>query len=48
MFELYLYLILNTHKGDIRRMLMNIERNNLTSRLKTRFGYNNISKQKDH
>jgi hypothetical protein len=49
MFELNLYLTLNTHKGDIKIMLMNIESNNLASRLRTKFGSNNnISKHKDH
>jgi hypothetical protein len=47
MFELNLYLTLKKHKGDIKRMSMNIRRNNPTLRSKTKFGFNNnISKQK--
>jgi hypothetical protein len=46
MFELNLYLTLKKHKGDTRRILMNIGMNNLTSRLGTRLGFdNNISRE---
>jgi hypothetical protein len=49
MFELNLYLTLKKHKGNIKRMLMNIKRNNPTLRLGTKFGFdNNISKQQGH
>jgi hypothetical protein len=49
MFELNLYLTLKKHKGDTRRMLMNIKKNNLVSRLGTMFNFNeNISKQQGH
>jgi hypothetical protein len=41
MFEFNFYLALKKLKGDIRRMLMNIRRNNPTSRSRTRFGFNN-------
>jgi len=45
--ELNLYLTLKNHKGDTKRMSMNIKRNNPTLRSKTKFGFNNnISKQK--
>ncbi len=45
MFELNLYLTLKKNKGDIKRMLMNIGRNNLASRSAIKFGFNNnISK----
>jgi hypothetical protein len=49
MFELKLYLTLEKWKNDLRKMLMNIKRNNPTSRLGTRFGFdNNISRQQGH
>jgi hypothetical protein len=44
--ELNLYLTLKKHKGDAKRMSMNIKKNNPTLRSKTKFGFNNISKQK--
>jgi hypothetical protein len=49
MLELNLYLTLKKRKGDIRKMLMNIENNNLVSNLGTRFAFDNtISKQQGH
>jgi hypothetical protein len=43
--EFNLNLTLKKHKSNIRKMLMNIERNNLASRLGTRFGFDdNISR----
>jgi hypothetical protein len=43
--EFNLYLTLKKCKDDIRKM-MNVKKNNLASKLKTRFGLNgNISKQ---
>jgi len=44
--EFNLYLTLKKCKDDIRKMLMNVKKNNAASRLKTRFSLNgNISKQ---
>ncbi len=40
-FEFNLYLTLNRCKGDRRIMWMNIARNNQTSKLKTKFSFNN-------
>jgi len=41
-----MYPTLKKHKDDTRRMLINIERKNLVSRLGIKFGFNdNISKQ---
>jgi hypothetical protein len=49
MFELSLYPTLKKFKDDTKRMLMNIEKNNPTLRLETKFGFdNNISKQQGH
>jgi hypothetical protein len=49
MFELNLYLTSKKHKGDTRRMLMNIGNNNLVSRLGAKFDFkNNILKQQGH
>jgi hypothetical protein len=49
MFEFNLYPTLKKHKDNIRGMLMNIGRNNPTSRLGTKFGFDdNISKQQGH
>jgi hypothetical protein len=49
MFALNLYLTLKKHKGDTKRMLMNIGKNNLISRSGTKFGFDdNISKQQGH
>jgi hypothetical protein len=49
MFEFNLYLTLKKYKGDTKRMLMNIEWNNPTSKLGTKFGFDdNISKQQGH
>jgi hypothetical protein len=49
MFELSLHPTLKKCKDDTKRMLMNIENNNLALRLGTKFGFNNnISKQQDH
>ncbi len=46
MFEFNLYMTLKKHKGNTKRMLMNIKKNNPILRSGTRFGfYNNISKQ---
>jgi hypothetical protein len=46
MFKHNLYLTLKKHKDDTRKMLMNIEKNNPTSRLGIKFGFDNdISKQ---
>jgi hypothetical protein len=45
MFEFNLYLTLKKHKGNTKIMLMNIGKNNLTSRSGTKFGFeNNISR----
>jgi len=41
MFEFNLYLTLKKHKGNTRKMLMNIRRYNLTTRSKTKFGFDN-------
>jgi hypothetical protein len=49
MFEFNLYLTLKKYKGDTRRMLMNMGRNNPVSKLGARFGFDdNISKQQGH
>jgi hypothetical protein len=49
MFELNLYLTLKKHKDDTKKMLMNMGKNNLVSRLGTMFNFNkNISKQQGH
>jgi hypothetical protein len=49
MFEFNLYLTLKKHKDNTRKMLMNIGRNNLASRLRTKFGFDdNVSKQQGH
>ncbi len=41
MFEFNLYLTLNKHKGNTKKMFMNIRMYNLTSRSKTKFGFDN-------
>jgi hypothetical protein len=47
--ELNFYLTLKKCKDGIRKMLMNVKKNNAASRLKPRFGLNgNISKQQGH
>jgi hypothetical protein len=46
MFEFNLYLTLNKHKSNTKKMFMNIGRYNLTSMSKTEFGFNNNIYQK--
>jgi hypothetical protein len=42
MFEFNLYLTLKKHKSNTKKMFMNIGKYNLTSRSKTKFGFDNI------
>jgi len=46
MLEFNLYLTLKKHKGDIRKMLMNIRRKNPSSRSKTKFGFDTYQNNK--
>jgi hypothetical protein len=49
MLEFNFYLTLKKHKGNTRKMLMNIGKNNPASRSRTKFGFNdNISKQQGY
>jgi hypothetical protein len=48
MFKFKLYLTLKKCKGNIRIILMNIRKNNPVSRSKTKFDFDNISKQQGH
>jgi hypothetical protein len=42
MFEFNLYLSWKKHKGNTRKMFMNIGRYNIISRSKTKFGFDNV------